>query len=130
MVDFLTDSYEWNEIHKVELAFNQPLPLLKTKTNNGFFAKAERKKINHIVSGNGAGRYYLLVGERGTGKTQLVLNAMDKIKHYGVVFTEAHSDSEVFKARLGKALRYTYREDYVGQLFAREAPERGKQLIF
>ncbi|CAG8503984.1 11781_t:CDS:2 [Diversispora eburnea] len=113
----------------VELAFLRPLPLLRSKTKSNFFAKEERKKIDSIVSGRGAGKYYLLMGERGTGKTQLVLNAMEKVKHYGIVFAEAHSDSEVFKTRLGKALKYTFREDYVGQLFAREAPERGSALL-
>nr|CAG8493887.1 5407_t:CDS:2 [Entrophospora candida] len=121
--------YEWNEVHKVQLAFTKPAPLLKSKTKDGFFAREEQRKINHAIAGHGLGKYYLLVGERGTGKTQLVLNAMDRIGHYGVVFTEAHSDSEVFKTRLGKALHYTYREDYVGQLFAREAPERGSALL-
>ncbi|RHZ82638.1 hypothetical protein Glove_106g19 [Diversispora epigaea] len=54
------------------------------------------------------------------GKTQMV--CMDKVKQYETVFTEDHYDSEVFKTRLGKAL------NHVGQLFAREAPER--ELIF
>lgn len=107
------------------LSFTRPAPLLKSRTSESFFARAEQKKIVNVVAGHGSAKYYLLVGERGTGKTQLILNAMEKIGHYGVVFCDAHSDSEVFKTRLGKALNYTYREDYVGQLFAREAPERG-----
>jgi hypothetical protein len=110
------------------LAFTKPAPLLKSRTSESYFAREEQKKIANVVAGHGATKYYLLVGERGTGKTQLVLSAMGKVGHYGVVFCEAHSDSEVFKARLGKALNYTFREDYVGQLFAREAPERGVHL--
>ncbi|CAB4402339.1 unnamed protein product [Rhizophagus irregularis] len=121
--------YEWNENHKVMLSFTRPAPLLKSRTSESFFARAEQKKIVNVVAGHGSAKYYLLVGERGTGKTQLILNAMEKIGHYGVVFCDAHSDSEVFKTRLGKALNYTYREDYVGQLFAREAPERGSALL-
>ncbi|CAG8539692.1 11566_t:CDS:10 [Acaulospora morrowiae] len=121
--------YEWNEIHKVQLAFTHHAPLLKSRTNEKHFAREEQEKINNVIAGKGDEKYFLLVGERGTGKTQSVLIAMEKINHYGVVFTEAHSDSEIFKTRLGKALRYTYREDYVGQLFAREAPERGSALL-
>ncbi|CAG8441360.1 14171_t:CDS:2 [Funneliformis mosseae] len=121
--------YEWNEQHKVLLSFTKPIPLLKSRTSESFFARTEQKKIASVVAGHGRAKYFLLVGERGTGKTQLVLNAMEKIGHYGIVFCEAHSDSEVFKTRLGRALNYTYREDYVGQLFAREAPERGSALL-
>ncbi|CAG8776390.1 2727_t:CDS:2, partial [Cetraspora pellucida] len=121
--------YEWSEIHKVSMAFEKPTTTLKSRAKKGFFERDEYKTIRKAIEGHGAGKYFLLVGERGTGKTQLILNAMDKINQYGVVFAEAHSDSEIFKCRLGKALRYTYREDYVGQLFAREAPERGSALL-
>ncbi|CAG8494698.1 22108_t:CDS:2 [Dentiscutata erythropus] len=116
-------------VHKVELAFTKPAPLIKTRTGEDFFKRDESKKIREVVKGRAPGKYFLIVGERGTGKTQLILNAMDRIKQYGVVFTDAHSDNEIFKVRLGKALNYTYREDYVGQLFAREAPERGSALL-
>ncbi|KAG9304003.1 hypothetical protein G9A89_005913 [Geosiphon pyriformis] len=121
--------YEWNEVHKVWLAFTKPSPLLKSSLNDDYFPDKNREKINQVIAGQTRSKYYLLVGEKGTGKTQLVLSAMDKVKHNGVVFCEAHSDSEVFKTRLGKALNYTYREDYVGGLFAREAPERGSALL-
>lgn len=89
-------------------------------------AKTERNKIKNIASGSEVGKYYLLMGERGIGRMQLVSNAMVKVGHHGVVFIEAHPDSQVFKTRLGKALKYTYKEDCVGQIFAREASERGK----
>ncbi|CAG8686906.1 10735_t:CDS:2, partial [Ambispora leptoticha] len=121
--------YEWSEVHKVLLAFTNKSPLLKSRLSDNYFPDGEKDRINRVVAGQTQSKYYLLVGEKGTGKTQLVLNAMDRIGHYGVVFCEAHSDSEVFKARLGKALNYTYREDYVGGLFAREAPERGSALL-
>ncbi|CAG8526862.1 12561_t:CDS:2 [Ambispora gerdemannii] len=121
--------YEWNEVHKVLAAFTKKSSLLKSRLGDSYFPDDNRDRINRVVAGQTRSKYYLLVGEKGTGKTQLVLNAMDKIGHYGVVFCEAHSDSEVFKARLGKALNYTYREDYVGGLFAREAPERGSALL-
>ncbi|CAG8758562.1 14190_t:CDS:2, partial [Gigaspora margarita] len=122
--------YEWNEVHKVELAFTKSAPLLRSRTKGDkFFKRKEADIISKVISGEIAGKYYLLVGERGTGKTQLILNAMAKISQRGVVFSDAHSDSEIFKVRLGKALNYTYREDYVGQLFAREAPERALNMV-
>ncbi|CAG8769182.1 4108_t:CDS:2, partial [Gigaspora rosea] len=122
--------YEWNEVHKVEMAFKKPAPLLRGRAKGDrFFKRKEADIISKVMSGKITGKYFLLVGERGTGKTQLILNAMEKIKQSGVVFSDAHSDSEIFKVRLGKALRYTYREDYVGQLFAREAPERALNMV-
>ncbi|CAG8780977.1 26261_t:CDS:2, partial [Dentiscutata erythropus] len=121
--------YEWNEVHKVKLAFQTPDPLLRSKSG-GFLEREEfLETIDKVIEGRAPGKYLLLVGERGTGKTKLILNAMEKINQCGVVYAEAHSESEIFKARLGKALKYTYREDYIGQLFSRVAPERGSALL-
>lgn len=108
-------------------AFTKPTIVLKSKIKEGYFARDEFSKIFSAVGGEACGKYFLLVGENGTGKTQLVLKAMENVDQYGVVFCEAHSNAEIFKTRLGKALNYTFREDYVGGLFAREAPERGKK---
>ncbi|CAG8709430.1 13973_t:CDS:2, partial [Gigaspora rosea] len=96
------------------------------ESRSGGFLESEEflETIDKAIGGRAPGKYLLLVGERGTGKTNLILNAIAKINQYGVVLAEAHSDSEIFKIRLGKALKYTYREDYIGQLFYREAPER------
>ncbi|CAG8491975.1 12562_t:CDS:2, partial [Racocetra persica] len=121
--------YEWNEIHKVELAFKKPDPSLNRRIREFLKREDLLEKIQKAVEGHAPGKYLLLVGERGTGKTQLILNAMQKINQHGVVFAEAHSDCEIFKVRLGKALKYTYRQDYIGQLFAIEAPERGSALL-
>jgi hypothetical protein len=107
----------------------KPAYLLKSKVKEAYFTREEYQKIFSVIAGDTKGKYYLLVGENGTGKTQLVLRAMDIVNHYGVVFCEAHSDPEIFKTRLGRALNYTFREDYIGGLFAREAPERGILII-
>ncbi|CAG8516978.1 27642_t:CDS:2, partial [Racocetra persica] len=122
--------YEWNEVHKVKMAFKKPTVTLRNRTSEDFFQERdEYQTIREAIEGKVRGKYFLLVGERGTGKTQLIFHAMREINQKDVVFAEAHSDSEIFKCRLGKALQYTYREDYVGQLFAREAPERGSALL-
>src|SRR3989337_858906 len=101
--------YEWHEVHKVLKSFLKPSPLLKSKMKEGYFAREAYQKIFNVVSGYAKGKYYLLVGENGTGKTQLVLRAMDMVNQYGVVFCEAHSNAEIFKTRLGRALNYTFR---------------------
>ncbi|CAG8481840.1 7748_t:CDS:2 [Racocetra fulgida] len=119
--------YEWNEVHKVKMAFKKSLTTLRVL--DVFEERNEYQTISDAIKGNVRGKYFLLVGERGTGKTQLIFHAMKENNQKDVVFAEAHSDSEIFKCRLGKALQYTYREDYIGQLFAREAPERGSALL-
>ncbi|CAG8478432.1 10072_t:CDS:2 [Diversispora eburnea] len=121
--------YEWHEVHKVLKAFTKSTSVLKSKIKEGYFARDEYDKIFSAIGGEASGKYYLLVGENGTGKTQLVFKAMENAGQNGVVFCEAHSNAEIFKTRLGKALNYTFREDYVGGLFAREAPERGSALL-
>ncbi|CAG8758560.1 14189_t:CDS:2 [Gigaspora margarita] len=115
--------------HKVKLAFKTPDPLIKGISREFLEREEFLETIDKAIGGRAPGKYILLVGERGTGKTKLILNAITKINQYGVVLAEAHSDSEIFKIRLGKALKYTYREDYIGQLFYREAPERGSALL-
>ncbi|CAG8764162.1 4316_t:CDS:2, partial [Racocetra fulgida] len=121
--------YEWNEVHKVELAFEKPDQLLNGRSKEFLTREKFLETIQKVIEGRAPGKYLLLVGERGTGKTKLILNAMQRINQYGVIFAEAHSDCEIFKVRLGKALKYTYRQDYIGQLFAIEAPERGSALL-
>ena len=70
-----------------------PAYLLKSKMKVYFanFAREEYQRIFNVIVGDTRGKYYLLVGENGTGKTQLVLRAMDIVNHYGVVFCEAYS---------------------------------------
>ncbi|RIB22207.1 hypothetical protein C2G38_2014459 [Gigaspora rosea] len=121
--------YERNEVHKVKLAFKKPDQLIESRSGGFLESEEFLETIDKAIGGRAPGKYLLLVGERGTGKTNLILNAIAKINQYGVVLAEAHSDSEIFKIRLGKALKYTYREDYIGQLFYREAPERGSALL-
>ncbi|CAH1764518.1 4234_t:CDS:2, partial [Entrophospora sp. SA101] len=119
--------YEWHVSHKVLKAFTSSLPSLKPKTI--YLEKDEYKNLFQAIEGNTKGRYYLLVGENGTGKSQMVFQAMEKCNQFGVVICEAHSNTEIFKTRLGRSLNYTFREDYIGGLFAREAPERGSALL-
>lgn len=73
----------------------------------------EQQKIDDIVAGDLKGHYYLLIGEKGTGKTSMLLNAMRKINGVRVAMFEAHADLEIFRVRLGKALDYEYHEEYV-----------------
>lgn len=73
----------------------------------------EQFKIDDIVAGRRVGHYYLIVGERGTGKTSMLLEGMRKINGNGCAMVEAHADLEIFRIRLGKALDYEFHEEYV-----------------
>ncbi|KAK1142929.1 hypothetical protein N8T08_007170 [Aspergillus melleus] len=91
--------------------------------------RPEQSTIDSIVSGKIRGNYYLLFGEKGTGKTTMLLDAMRKVQGSGVAMLEAHSDLEVFRLRLGKALDYEYHEDYVGGLFNIRGPREATPLL-
>ena len=72
----------------------------------------EQNRIDDIVHGRKVGHYYLIVGEKGTGKTSMLLEAMRKINGVGCAMFEAHADLEIFRIRLGKALDYEFHEEY------------------
>lgn len=91
--------------------------------------RPEQTTIDSIVTGKIRGSYYLLFGEKGTGKTTMLLDAMRKVQGSGVAMLEAHSDLEVFRLRLGKALDYEYHEDYIGGLFNIRGPREATPLL-
>ena len=75
------------------------------------------------------GHYHLLIGEKGTGKSSMLLNAMQKVNGEGVSMFEAHADLEIFRIRLGKALDFEYSEDYIGSLFSIRGPRETTALL-
>ncbi|KAJ5103453.1 hypothetical protein N7532_003982 [Penicillium argentinense] len=89
----------------------------------------EQLRIDDIVSGRRRGHYYLLIGEKGTGKTSMLLEAMRKINGDGCAMFEAHADLEIFRIRLGKALDYEFHEDYIGSLFSIRGPRDTTALL-
>lgn len=75
--------------------------------------REEQEKIDRIISGDIKGQYYLLIGEKGTGKTSMLLDAMRKTNGENIAMVEAHADLEIFRIRLGKALDFEFHEEYV-----------------
>lgn len=71
----------------------------------------EQAKMDKIISGQAGGHYYLIIGEKGTGKTSMILESMRKINGEGVAIFEAHGDLEIFRIRLGKALDFEFHEE-------------------
>ncbi|KKK19652.1 hypothetical protein ARAM_001651 [Aspergillus rambellii] len=91
--------------------------------------RPEQATIDAIIRGNARGNYYLLFGEKGTGKTSMLLESMQKVQGDGVAMLEAHGDVEVFRLRLGKALDYEYHEDYIGGMFSIRGPRDATPLL-
>ena len=89
----------------------------------------EQQKIDAIVGGLDRGHYHLLIGEKGTGKSSMLLDAMQKVGGEGISMFEAHADLEIFRIRLGKALDYEFHEDYIGSLFSIRGPRDTTALL-
>ncbi|ETN38079.1 uncharacterized protein HMPREF1541_07703 [Cyphellophora europaea CBS 101466] len=97
--------------------------------NDTWILRAEQSKVDDIILGARTGRYYLIVGEKGTGKSTMILDAMRKTQGEGVSMFEAHADLEIFRLRLGKALNYDFHEDYIGSLFSIRGPRDTTALL-
>ncbi|RPA82040.1 hypothetical protein BJ508DRAFT_325821 [Ascobolus immersus RN42] len=93
-----------------------------TTDRPGRIERDEQHKLDAIIAGETHGKYYLLIGEKGTGKTSMLLSAMQKVDGHNCAMLEAHPDPEIFRIRLGKALDYEYHEDYIGSLFSIRGP--------
>ncbi|KKY22007.1 hypothetical protein UCDDS831_g03843 [Diplodia seriata] len=89
----------------------------------------EQRMLDDILAGRARGHYYLLTGEKGTGKTSMLLEGMRKANGAGVALLEAHGDPEIFRVRLGKALDFEFHEDYIGSLFSFKGPRDTTALL-
>jgi hypothetical protein len=91
--------------------------------------RPEQTMIDAIVAGHNSEHYYLLIGEKGVGKSSMLIEAMRKIDGEGVAMFEAHSDPEIFRIRLGKALDFEYHEDNIGSLFSIRGPRDASAIL-
>ncbi|KAF2274924.1 uncharacterized protein EI97DRAFT_380676 [Westerdykella ornata] len=94
-----------------------------------WITREEQAKIDNIVSGKDRGRYHLLIGEKGTGKSSMLIDAMSKIDGEGVAMCEAHADPEIFRIRLGRCLDFEFHEDNIGALFSIRGPREASALL-
>lgn len=100
-----------------------------TSREGDWIDRPQQKILDDIMSGALIGRYFLLSGEKGSGKNSMVLNAMKKVNGFNCGFIDAHSDPEIFRIRLGKCLNYEFNEDYFGSLFSMRGPRDGSALL-
>ncbi|KAF4762184.1 hypothetical protein N7455_002218 [Penicillium solitum] len=131
--------YKYLILDKMDNAFNPGDPALevagvvsgkhKYRHEEHWVVRNEQPKIDDIVAGKQSGHYYLMIGEKGTGKTSMLLEAMRKINGNSCALFEAHADLEIFRIRLGKALDFEFHEDYVGSLFSIRGPRDTTALL-
>jgi vacuolar-type H+-ATPase subunit E/Vma4 len=139
--------YKWLVLHKMERAFEPGDPVLELAAlgkqmpnaistlqgpNNDdthWVLRHEQAKIDAIINGKERGHYHLLIGEKGTGKSSMLLDAMQKVNGEGVSMFEAHADLEIFRVRLGKALDFEFHEDYIGSYFSERGPRDSTALL-
>ncbi|KIM40293.1 hypothetical protein M413DRAFT_73606 [Hebeloma cylindrosporum] len=87
--------------------------------------RKEQDVIDHIVHGEEAGHYFMLLGPKGSGKGTMMFDSMAACNADGVSMCDAHPDLEVFRLRLGKALNFEFNEDTQTGLFQRRDPREG-----
>ena len=138
--------YKWLVIYKMERAFKPGDPVLELAAigkqmpntisagqyqggDDHWILRDEQVKIDSIVNGTDHGRYHLLIGEKGTGKSSMLLDAMQKVDGEGCSMFEAHADLEIFRVRLGKALDFEFHEDYIGSYFSERGPRNSTALL-
>ncbi|KAI0018869.1 hypothetical protein F4780DRAFT_473600 [Xylariomycetidae sp. FL0641] len=131
-------SYKYLQLKKMQNAFEPGDPVLDLAAHgkdvpppdaDHWIPRHEQDRIDRIVAAEESGRYYLLIGEKGSGKSSMVLESMRKIDGEGCAMFEAHADMEIFRARLGKALDYEYHEDYIGGYFSERGPRESTALL-
>ncbi|KAI9465660.1 hypothetical protein BJY52DRAFT_1113241, partial [Lactarius psammicola] len=101
---------------------------LEVQENGSWTEHLRRKEqdfLERVIHGDETGHYFMILGCKGTGKTTMILDAMQANQAEGVAMCDAHPDLEVFRLRLGKALDYEYSEDSQTGLFSRRDPREG-----
>ncbi|KAI1505168.1 hypothetical protein F5X99DRAFT_416244 [Biscogniauxia marginata] len=131
--------YKHLQLNKIQNAFEPGDPVLElaafvkevpTPPNEEhWIIRDEQRRIDSIINGTEKGHYFLLMGEKGCGKSSMLLDAMRQTNGNSCAMFEAHSDPEIFRARLGKALDYEYHEDYIGGYFSERGPRESTALL-
>ncbi|KAI1112431.1 hypothetical protein F5Y14DRAFT_422175 [Nemania sp. NC0429] len=132
-------SYKHFQLKKIENAFGPGDPVLELAAfgkdipsppmPQHWVQREEQIKIDAIIDGSEKGHYYLIMGDKGCGKSSMLLEGMRKVDGEGCAMFETHSDLELFRIRLGKALDYEFHEDYIGGYFSERGPRDTTALL-
>ncbi|KXT11568.1 hypothetical protein AC579_10338 [Pseudocercospora musae] len=140
--------YKYMVLQKIDNAFKPGDPILdlaatgkqgtatgghilvdEEKNREHWVLREEQDLIDKIVAGEVRGQYHLLVGEKGTGKSSMLIDAMAKNNGEGCAMFDAHASAEIFRIRLGKALDFEYHEDNIGSLFSIRGPRDAGAIL-
>ncbi|GKT90320.1 ATPase prokaryote [Colletotrichum tofieldiae] len=110
-------------------AIGKEVPQNPAEADDRWVQRPEQSRIDKIVDGSEVGHYFLILGEKGTGKSSMLIEAMRKIDGDGVAMFEAHADLEIVRIRLGKALDFEFHEDYIGGYFSERGPRDTTALL-
>ena len=108
-----TRYYKVQVLSKIENAFKPGDPMLELSGKDkgpgsevDWIRRDEQPQINAMMDGTDQGHYFLIVGEKGQGKSSMLLEAMHRVDGDGISMLDCHSDPEIFRIRLGKALDF------------------------
>lgn len=129
--------YKYLVLKKIDKAFQPGDPVLelaaqskrRVHSDSHWIERDEQPKVDAILDGTETGHYYLMVGEKGTGKSSMLIEAMARVDGDGISMFEAHADLEIFRIRLGKALDFEFHEDNIGSLFSIRGPRDASALL-
>jgi hypothetical protein len=110
-------------------AFEITMHKRTTAREGDWIERPQQELLDAIIRGDLIGRYFLVTGEKGCGKSSMILNSMKRVDSFNCSFIDAHSDPEIFRIRLGKALNFEYHEDYIGSLFSIRGPRDTTALL-
>ncbi|EEY17353.1 conserved hypothetical protein [Verticillium alfalfae VaMs.102] len=110
-------------------AIGKEVPMTPADMDDRWVNRPEQLRVDQIVQGEEVGHYHLLIGDKGTGKSSMLIEAMRKIDGDGVAMFEAHADLEIVRIRLGKALDFEFHEDYIGGYFSERGPRDTTALL-
>ena len=131
-----TRYYKYLVLEKIENAFQPGDPYLELAgqgygpgSEAHWILRDEQASIDAIIDGSDQGHYFLIVGEKGTGKSSMILEAMQKVNGEGISMFDAHADIEIVRIRLGKSLDFEFHEDNIGSLFSIRGPRDASALL-
>lgn len=129
--------YKQNVLWKMEESFKaeETLMLARHKDNTEIMdahlwaERPHQKILDKIVTGKVKGKYYLLLGEKGTGKSSTVMESISRCGGEDCAIVDCSSDVELMRLRIGSALNFEFFEDYIGSLFSMKGPRESTPML-
>ena len=106
--------YKARVLKKMEAAFDggyDPVLALVENSNQMAYVQVhpprpEEALVESIIQGKERGRYFLVLGSKGSGKTTMIIQAMSRNKAEGCAFFEAHPDPSIVVDRFSEAINF------------------------